>query len=79
MSADALTACRSGQCLRKVRPGVVYCCTPCAEAWEGTPRHDVDGLHSAGCDQRAGERGEFTPAEAEEARMVRRLLEGWSS
>ena len=60
-----LTACKAGQCLRKVKEGTAYCCTPCSIAWESTPRWDIDGAHSPGCDERAAERGEYSPAEAE--------------
>lgn len=53
-----LYRCPSGQCDRLVASKGSYCCTPCSIAWESTPRWDVDGEHSDGCDARAQQRAD---------------------
>lgn len=52
---DTLHLCESGQCDRRVS-GAMYCCTPCALAWESTPRWDIRGEHSGMCDERHKQR-----------------------
>lgn len=54
--------CRKPDCLRKVKPGVLYCCAQCSTADEGG--YELGGpeahpllRHSAGCDQRTNDRG----------------------
>lgn len=37
---------------RLVSAGTLYCCAPCAVAWESVPRWDITDQHSDGCDQR---------------------------
>ena len=56
-----LRKCLKPDCMRKVKLGIEYCCTPCAIAAAG--RHEVD-QHSTGCDQRTAERGECDDLEA---------------
>jgi hypothetical protein len=54
--------CGKPDCLRKVKPGVAFCCEPCGIAADG--RYEIHD-HSAWCDERAAERGEFTRDEAQ--------------
>jgi hypothetical protein len=65
--------CGSPDCLRKVSRGSRWCCTSCTQA---NGRYELDpfspGLHwtlthSAGCEQRAAERGQWTVFEADAA------------
>jgi predicted phage terminase large subunit-like protein len=69
--------CRKPDCLRMVSLGAAYCCVPCAEAADGG--YEIHA-HSAGCDQRAAERGsgpvpqavpEMPPDPAEARRAAR--------
>jgi hypothetical protein len=43
-----------GMCPRLVTFGVKFCCGPCANGWESTPRHEAN--HTEFCDQRWAER-----------------------
>lgn len=50
-----LEPCRSaGMCPRLVTVGVRYCCGPCGDGWEATPRYEPD--HTEACDARWAER-----------------------
>lgn len=51
-----LRPCYADQCDRLVSASSRYCCAGCRVAWESTPRYDVDGYHSPGCDQRHADR-----------------------
>jgi hypothetical protein len=58
-----LLKCLKPDCLRKVPPGVQYCCIPCAAAAEG--RYEIHA-HSASCEYLCFKRGgEWTWAEAQ--------------
>jgi hypothetical protein len=63
--------CHKPDCLRKVKPGVLYCCPQCSSADEygyelaGPDSHSLI-RHSDACDQRSAERGGgWTWAEAQ--------------
>lgn len=51
-----LHKCAKPDCFRQVKAGVEHCCVECAVAAEG--RHEVH-QHSAGCEQRHAERGDY--------------------
>jgi len=53
-------ACKHPGCLRKVAGSALYCCGGCAAA-AGPAPYDPEGYHSGACDERAAERGEWTP------------------
>jgi hypothetical protein len=48
----------AGMCPRLVSKGTKYCCSPCGDGWEATPRHEAD--HTRGCDTRWAERQHLT-------------------
>lgn len=50
-----LLPCRAEHCTRKVREGIAYCCGPCADSWEATPRYEPHA-HTALCELRLAER-----------------------
>ena len=65
--------CIKPDCMRKVKPGVGYCCEPCQIADTPPDRYELDPydpakywtfVHSKDCEQRKAERGECSPAEA---------------
>jgi hypothetical protein len=62
--------CLKTDCFRKVHVGTLYCCGPCATA--GEMQCEIE-RHSADCDRRATERGEYSVWEADiyEQRNVR--------
>jgi hypothetical protein len=51
--------CTKPDCFRKVKPGIVYCCHPCALADEKKYEIHDDGPlgHTPSCNERAVERG----------------------
>ncbi len=51
-----LKPCNSRQCNRQTSLSSQYCCGPCADAWEATPRYEPHA-HVASCDERHTERG----------------------
>lgn len=51
-----LEKCDKPDCLRKVKKGTDYCCTACRVAAEG--QYEIDE-HSAGCEKRHAERGDY--------------------
>jgi len=59
MSGD-YRKCAKPDCMRKIAGGF-YCCGPCADAAGGG--YEIHA-HSATCDGRAAERGEYAPPEA---------------
>ncbi len=48
--------CGKPDCLRKVKPGIAFCCGPCATAANG--RHEIHE-HSEWCNERAAQRGDY--------------------
>jgi hypothetical protein len=65
--------CLKPDCMRKVKPGVAYCCESCAIADTPPDRYELDPydpakywtfVHSKRCEERKAERGECSPAEA---------------
>ena len=65
--------CLKPDCMRKVTPGVAYCCEPCQIADTPPDRYEPDPydpsaywafVHSQFCEQRSAERGECDVAEA---------------
>ncbi len=53
--APGLQPCASsGMCPRLVSGGSRYCCGPCGDGWEATPRYEPE--HTGGCDARWAER-----------------------
>lgn len=65
--------CLKPDCMRKVTPGVAYCCEPCSIAAESHAPYELDPynpsaywtlVHSEFCEQRKGERGECDWTEA---------------
>jgi hypothetical protein len=70
MTETEFFKCLKPDCLRKVKPGVAYCCAQCAAADEGgyeLAGPDAHSLlrHDDRCDGRTGARGEWTWAEAQ--------------
>ena len=68
----AFTKCGKPDCFRKVSPASAYCCGSCTAAAERgfeIEPHDPAVhpflCHSADCEQRKAERGEFTFAEVQ--------------
>jgi hypothetical protein len=61
--------CLKPDCLRKVKPGVAYCCAQCSAADAGGYELDPGAhpmfRHDDRCDGRTGARGEWTWAEAQ--------------
>ena len=53
--------CRNPGCFRKVIPGALYCCGPCADAHASTC---PAGPHAGWCDDALEERGTFSMYEA---------------
>ena len=52
---EGLQPCHAaGMCPRLVTAGVRYCCGPCGDGWEATPRHEPE--HTQACDARWTER-----------------------
>ena len=69
--------CAKPDCLRKVSRGSKYCCASCSTAAEAPEPYEIEPyepgkhpflVHSAGCEQRATERGEWPWREAEAMR-----------
>ena len=56
-----LRKCLKPDCMRKVKEGIAYCCSPCATADEG--KYEIHE-HSEWCNQRNDERGECDEYEA---------------
>lgn len=56
-----LRKCRKPDCMRKVKVGTLYCCSPCGIAAAG--QFEIHE-HSSGCDERSAERGECNEFEA---------------
>jgi hypothetical protein len=65
--------CRKPDCMRKVKPGIVYCCHACTVAAEAPAPYEIEPYdpashwvlcHSQSCEQRSAERGECTWAES---------------
>lgn len=56
-----LRKCLKPDCMRKVKEGVAYCCSPCATAADG--KYEIHE-HSEWCDKRNDERGECDEYEA---------------
>ena len=65
--------CLKPDCMRKVTPGVAYCCEPCQIAADSAAPYEVEPyeagthwlrVHSEFCEQRKAERGECSPLEA---------------
>lgn len=50
-----LRRCASDQCIYLVAGSALYCCGPCAAAWEATPRYEPHS-HSTGCLRRQADR-----------------------
>jgi hypothetical protein len=72
--------CLKPDCMRKVKPGVAYCCEPCSIADTPPDRYELDPyepsaywtfVHSESCERRKAERGECSPAEADLLTQVR--------
>lgn len=53
--------CKKPDCMRKVMPGITYCCGICAVADDRG--HEICE-HSQHCEERLGSRGEFSALEA---------------
>lgn len=45
----------SGMCPRLVSKGIRYCCGPCGDGWEATPRYEP-AAHTDTCDARWAQR-----------------------
>jgi hypothetical protein len=58
---SGLRKCRKPDCMRKVKVGTDYCCSPCAVAAAG--EYEIHE-HSKGCNERTIERGECDAYEA---------------
>lgn len=67
--------CLKPDCLRKVTPGVAYCCEPCQIAATHHSPYEIEPydpsalwllVHSEFCEQRKAERGECIRPETEE-------------
>ena len=66
--------CRKPDCMRKVKPGIWYCCTACSTAAEASAPYELEPYdpalhwilcHSQQCEERSAERGgEYTWAES---------------
>ncbi len=65
--------CRKPDCMRKVGPGIWYCCHACSTAAEAAAPYEIEPhdpalhwvlCHSQSCEERAAERGEYTWAES---------------
>lgn len=55
LNETALGPCKAaGMCPRLVTRGTAYCCTPCADGWEATPRYEAE--HTEACETRWAER-----------------------
>jgi predicted phage terminase large subunit-like protein len=78
-AAAGYNRCGKPDCDRTVKPGVLFCCAPCAQAADGG--YEIHA-HSDGCDRRAGERGTALPANPAAARRAARtaalLAAGWN-
>lgn len=59
---DQYNKCKKPDCLRKVKPGIVYCCAPCGVASEKKYEVHEGGLlgHTEWCNERAAQRGLLT-------------------
>lgn len=57
MESAFYRACGNPACRRKIMGSARYCCGGCGDAHDG--KYDPDGYHSAWCDERATERGEW--------------------
>lgn len=71
---DEYRPCRKPDCLRKVSLNSLYCCHACTTAGEASAPYEIEpyapGLHwvlchSAECEERKNQRGEYTVFEAE--------------
>ena len=66
--------CRKPDCMRKVKPGIWYCCPACSTAAEASAPYELEPYdpalhpilcHSQPCEERSAERGgEYTWAES---------------
>jgi hypothetical protein len=65
--------CRKPDCLRKIPPGILYCCHSCGTAAQAPAPYEIEPydpaahwvlVHSEGCEQRSRERGECDRYEA---------------
>ena len=66
--------CRKPDCMRKVKPGIEYCCHACSTAAEASAPYELEPYdpalhwilcHSQQCEERSAERGgEYTWAES---------------
>ena len=69
---DGFVKCRKPDCFRKVPPSSAYCCPPCANGDEQgaevepySPDVHPFLCHSAACEDRARERGQYGVHEAD--------------
>jgi len=71
---DPFGKCLKPDCLRKVKPGVAYCCTSCATAAQAPAPYEIAPydpashwvlVHGADCEERSAGRGELTVIEAD--------------
>lgn len=71
---DGFAKCDKPDCLRKVKPGIAYCCTSCATAAQSPAPYELAPydpgshwvlVHSKDCEERSAARGDLTVAVAD--------------
>lgn len=71
---DSFGKCLKPDCMRKVKPGVAYCCNSCATAAQAPAPYELGPydpashwvlVHSEDCEERSAARGELTVTEAD--------------
>lgn len=71
---DGFAECEKPDCLRRVKPGVAYCCTSCATAAQSPAPYELAPydpgshwvlVHSEDCEEQSAERGELAVAAAD--------------